>query len=84
MRQKNGGLRRILARTCLTYQDSFLSLFNDKLPGRPSQMMMRHILIEITLILLPEWEKMTMNQPTSSTLHLNYFYMQNVLHSVDA
>lgn len=84
MRQKIGGLRRISARTFLTYQDSFLSLFNDKLPGRPSQMMMRHILVETTLILLPEWEKMTMNQPTFSTLHLNFFYIHNVLHSVDA
>lgn len=84
MRQKNGGLRRISARTILTYQDSFLSFFNDKLPGRPSQMMMRHILVETTLILLPEWEKMTMNQPTTSTLHLNFFYIHNVLYSVDA
>ena len=83
MRQKNGDLRRISARTFLTHQDSFLSSFNDKVPGSPSQMTMRRILIETTLTLLPEWEKMTMNQPTSSTLHLNFFYIHNVLYNVD-
>lgn len=46
-------------------------------------MTMRRILIETTLTLLPEWEKMTMNQPTSSTLHLNFFYIHNVLYNVD-